>query len=80
MTGMDCIICNVLRILPLFRKAEAKNTILLAGFFEITVWGIHFLGYVYISVSVYERATERCEQLNILGEAGHRFIRFSMVI
>ena len=80
MTGMDCIICNVLRILPLFRKAEGKNTILLAGFYEITVWGIHFLAYVYISVSVYERAAKRREQLNILGEAGHRFIRFSMVV
>ena len=63
MTGMDCIICNVLRILQLSRKTEAKNRILLAGFYEITVWGIHFWGYVYISVNVYEGATERGDQL-----------------
>ena len=43
------------------KKTEAENTILLAGFYEITAWGIHFLGYVYISVSVYER--ERGELL-----------------
>ena len=42
-----------------------KNTILLAGFYEITAWGIHFLGYVYISVSVYER--ERGELLKYFG-------------
>ena len=41
-TGMDCILCNVLWILHLSRKTEAKNTILLVGFYEITVWGIHF--------------------------------------
>ena len=63
MTGMDCIICNVLRILQLSRKTEAKNRILLAGFYEITVWGIHFWGSVYISVSVYEREKERGELL-----------------
>ena len=80
MTGMDCILCKVLRILHLSRKTEAENTILFAGFYEITVWGIHFLAYVYISVSVYERAAKRREQLNILGEAGQRFIRFSMVV
>ena len=67
MTGMDCILCNVLWILHLSRKTEAENTILLAGFYEITVWGIHFLGYVYISVSVYERATERGELLKYFG-------------
>ena len=61
MTGMDGILCNVLRILHL------SNTILLAGFYEITVWEIHFLGYVYISVSVYERATERGELLKYFG-------------
>ena len=67
MTGMDCIICNVLRILQLSRKTEAKNRILLAGFYEITVWGIHFWEYVYISVSVYEREKERGELLKYLG-------------
>ena len=77
---MDCILCKALWILQLSRKTEAENTILLAGFYEITAWGIHFWGYVYISVSVYERAAKRREQLNILGEAGHRFIRFSMVV
>ena len=35
-----------------------KNTILLAGFYEITAWGIHFWGYVCIYVSVYERERE----------------------
>ena len=61
MTGMDWILCNVLWILHLSRKTEVKNTILLAGFYEITAWGIHFWGYVYISVSVYERERERGE-------------------
>ena len=56
---MDFILCNVLRILHLSRKTEAKNTILLAGFYEITLWGIHFLGYVCICVSVYEKERER---------------------
>ena len=41
------------------RKTKAKNIILLAGFYEITAWGIHFWGYVYISVSVYERERGR---------------------
>ena len=45
------------------RKTKAKNIILLAGFYEITAWGIHFWGYVYISVNVYEGATERGDQL-----------------
>ena len=44
-----------------------KNTILLAGFYEITAWGIHFWGYVYISVSVYERERERGEILKYFG-------------
>ena len=62
MTGMDCILCNVLWILHLSRT-EAKNTILLAGFYEISVWRIHFLAYLYISVNVYEGATARGDQL-----------------
>ena len=61
MTGMDSILCKVLWILHLSRKTEDKNTILLAGFYEITAWGIHFWGYVYISVSVYVRERERGE-------------------
>ena len=63
MTRMDCILCNVLWILHLSRKTEAENTILLAGFYKITAWGNHFWGYVYISVSVYERESERVELL-----------------
>ena len=55
MTGMDCILCKALWILQLSRKTEAENTILLAGFYEITAWELHFWGYVCISVSVYER-------------------------
>ena len=56
---MDCILCKVLWILHLSRKTEAKNTILLAGIYEITAWGIHFWGYVCLCVSVYEREKER---------------------
>ena len=67
MIGMDCILCNVLWILHLSRKAEAKNTILLARFCEITAWGIHFWRYVYISVSVYEKERERGELLKYYG-------------
>ena len=44
-------------------KTEAENTVLLAEFYEITAWGIHFWGYMYISVSVYERESERVELL-----------------
>ena len=61
MTRMDWILGKVLWILHLSWKTESKNTILLAGFYEITAWGIHFWGYVYISVSVYERERERGE-------------------
>jgi len=50
MTGMDCILCNVLWILHLSRKTEAENTILLAGFYEITARRNHFWGIVYIPV------------------------------
>ena len=64
---MDFILCNVLRILHLSRKTEAKNTILLAGFYEIIAWGICFWGYVYISVSVYEKERERGELLKYYG-------------
>ena len=60
---MDCILCKALWILQLSRKTEAENTILLAGFYEITAWGIHFWRYVFISVTVYERYTERGELL-----------------
>ena len=70
---MDCILCNVLWILHLSRKTEAENTILLAGFYKITAWGNHFWGYVYISVSVYERESERGELLKYFGEAGRTF-------
>ena len=76
---MDCILCNVLWILHLSRKTEAKNTILLARFYEITAWEIPFWGYVCICVSVYER--ERGGNYSsTLGEAGHRFIRLSRVL
>ena len=67
MTGMDCILCNVLWILHLSGKTEPENTILLAGFYEITAWGIHFLAYLYISVSVYDRERERGKLLKYLG-------------
>ena len=49
------------------RKTKAKNIILLAGFYEITAWGIHFWGYVYISVSVYEREREKGELIRYFG-------------
>ena len=55
MTGMDCILCKVLWILHLSQKTEGKNPILLAVIYEITVWEIHFWGYVCDCVSVYER-------------------------
>ena len=48
-------------------KTEAENTVLLAEFYEITAWGIHFWGYMYISVSVYERERERGELLKYFG-------------
>ena len=64
---MDFILCNVLWSMHLSRKTEAENTILLTGFYAITAWGIHFWGYVYISVSVYERERERGELLKYLG-------------
>ena len=67
MTGMDCILCNVLWILHLSRKTEAENTILLAGFYEITAWGIPFWEYVCICVGVYERERERGELLKYFG-------------
>ena len=47
-------------------RRQDENTILLAGFYEITAWGIHFWGYVYISVSVYERERKRGELLKYL--------------
>jgi len=49
------------------QEDRAKNTILLAGFYEITAWGIHFWGYVCISVSVYETERERGELLKSYG-------------
>ena len=55
------------RILHLSRKTEAENTILLAGFYEITAWELHFWGYVCISVSMYEREWERGDILKYLG-------------
>ena len=67
MTGMDCILRKVLWILHLSGKTETENTILLARFYEITAWGIHFWRYVYISVSVYEKERERGELLKYLG-------------
>ena len=80
MTGMDCILCDVLWILHLSRKTEAENTVLLAGFYEITARRNHFWGYVYIPVSVYEREKRERNYSSIWGEAGHRFIRFSRVL
>jgi len=47
---------------------------------KITAWGIHLWGYVYFSVSVYEREKERGNYSSILGEAGHRLIRLSRVL
>ena len=67
MTGMDCILCKVLWTLHLSRKTEAKNSILLAEFYEITAWEIPFWGYVCICVSVYERERERAELLKYFG-------------
>ena len=67
MTGMDCILCNVLWILHLSRKTEVKNTILLAGLYEITAYGNHFWGYVYIYVSMCETERERGELLKYFG-------------
>ena len=46
-----------------------KNTILLAGFYEITAWGIHFWGYVDIYVSMCETERERGELLKYFGES-----------
>ena len=69
MTGMDCILCNVLWILHLSGKTEPENTILLAGFYEITAWEIHFWGYVYIPGSVYERV-KRDQLLKYFGGGG----------
>ena len=80
MTGMNYILCKVLWILHLSRKTEAENTILLAGFYEITAWGIHFWGYVCICVSVYERERERAGNYSsILGKKAIHFIRLSKV-
>ena len=67
MTGMGCILCKVLWILHLSRKTKAKNTILPAGIYEITAWGIQFSGYVGLCVSVYERKRERGELLKYFG-------------
>ena len=73
MTGMGCILCKVLWILQLSRKTEPENTILIAGFYEITPWEIHLWGYVCICVSVYERQRGRGELLKYFGEAGNTF-------
>ena len=51
MKRKDCILCKVLWILHLSRKTEDKNTILLAGFYEIAAWGITF-GDICIFLSV----------------------------
>ena len=67
MRVMDFILCNVLWILHLSRKREAEDIILLAEFYEITAWGIHFWGYVCLCVSVYERERERGELLKYFG-------------
>ena len=74
MTGMDCILCKVQWILHLSRKAEAENTILLAGIYEIAAWEIHFLGYVCISVGMRER------KYSCLGRKAIGFIRLSRVL
>ena len=80
MTRMDCILCKVLWILHLSRKTEAKNTILLAEFYEITAWRIHFWGYVCICVSMYERERERGNYSSTLGRQAIGFIRLSKVL
>ena len=51
----------------IFPVRQKPKTILLAGFYEITAWSIHFGGYVYISVSVYERERERGELREYFG-------------
>ena len=55
MTGMDCILRKVLWILHLSGKTETENTILLAGIYEITAWGIHFWGCVCFCVCMREK-------------------------
>ena len=45
-------------------KPSAANIL---GFYEISVWRIHFLAYLYISVSVYDRERERGKLLKYLG-------------
>ena len=79
MTGMDCVLCKVLWILHLSGKTEAKNTILLAGFYEIISWEIHFWGHVCISGSVCERERERGTYSSTLERQAIVFIRLSKV-
>ena len=80
MTGMNYILCKVLWILDLSRKTEAENTIVLAGFYEITAWEIHFWGYVCICVSMYERERERGNYSSTLGRQAIGFIRLSKTL
>ena len=40
------------------QEDKTKNTILLVRIYEVITWVIHFWGYLYISVSVYERERE----------------------
>ena len=49
------------------QEDKTKNTILLVRIYEVITWVIHFWGYLYISVSVYERERERGELLKYLG-------------
>ena len=80
MTGMDCILCNVRYILCLSRKTEAENTILLAGFYEITARRNDFWGIVYIPVRCMRGKVREWNYSNNLEEAGHRLIRLSRVL
>ena len=62
------------------QEDKTKNTILLVRIYEVITWVIHFWGYLYISVSVYERERERGELLKDLGGDRPRFIRLSRVL
>ena len=62
------------------QEDKTKNTILLVRIYEVITWVIHFWGYLYISVSVYERERERGELLKDLGGDRPWFIRLSRVL
>ena len=62
------------------QEDKTKHTILLVRIYEVITWVIHFWGYLYISVSVYERERERGELLKDLGGDRPWFIRLSRVL